>query len=74
MLRWIREGVKIDWVDKPPPKFHHGDSLQTDELSDDEKYFLSKEVPRCLQAGAWRETDDDSHVSKAFLVPKAGSF
>lgn len=25
ILRWIREGVRIDWLHvRPPPPFHHG--------------------------------------------------
>ena len=74
VLQWLRHGVKLEWHDKPPPKFHQGDSLLKGTLTADEQHFLDKEIPRCLESGAWQETADDRFVSKCFLVPKAGSF
>jgi hypothetical protein len=70
VMRWLREGVKMDWLSKPPPPFHQGDSLTN--LSKEEETFVKKEIPRCLSSGAWVETQDDRWVSKAFLVPKPG--
>ena len=74
VLRWLRSGVKLEWLERPPGRFHQGESLKTEDLSPDERHFLAKEIPRCLTPGAWKETTDDRFVSKAFLVPKAGSF
>ena len=65
-MRWLREGVKMDWLKRPPPPFHQGDSLV--ELNEEEESFLSREIPRCLKSGAWVETQEDRWVSKAFLV------
>ena len=70
VMRWLREGVKMDWLSKPPPPFHQGDSLTT--MSEEEETFVKKEIPRCLSSGAWVETQDDRWVSKAFLVAKPG--
>ena len=72
VLRWLRSGVKLEWVERPPGRFHQGESLKTEDLSPDERHFLAKEIPRCLTSGAWKETTDDRFVSNAFLVPKAG--
>ena len=74
MLQWLRHGVKLEWIDRPPPEFHQGDSLRRETLTADEQHFLDKEIPRCLASGAWAETTDDRFVSKCFLVPKVGSF
>ena len=50
VMRWLREGVKMDWLSKPPPPFHQGDSLTN--LSEEEETFVKKEIPRCLSSGA----------------------
>ena len=41
-------------------------------MSEEEAFFVKKEIPRCLSSGAWVETQDDRWVSKAFLVAKPG--
>eukprot|EP01050_Picozoa_sp_SAG11_P048444 SAG11_NODE_25921_length_352_cov_0.711462_1_plen_63_part_10 len=51
VMRWLREGVKMDWLQKPPPPFHQGDSLT--RLTQEEQAFVDREIPRCLKSGAW---------------------
>ena len=70
VMRWLREGVKMNWRAQPPPPFHQGDSMSV--LTSEEKAFLKREVPRCLKTGAWVETTEARWVSKAFFVPKPG--
>eukprot|EP01052_Picozoa_sp_SAG31_P065459 SAG31_NODE_24287_length_485_cov_0.683938_2_plen_127_part_01 len=66
VLRWLRQGVRLNWLADPPAKFHQGDSCTTP--TPDEDHFLDKEISRCLRTGAWKTTDDAGFVSKAFLV------
>ena len=69
-MRWLREGVSLDWRSQPPPPFDFGDSLA--ELTPNQDAFLRREVPRCLKTGAWVRATDRRFVSKAFLVDKPG--
>ena len=48
VLRWLREGVRADWVDGPPAPFHHGVTTFTPE----ERVWLTEERDRCLGVGA----------------------
>ena len=51
VMRWLKEGVSLDWRSQPPPPFDFGDSLA--ELTPNQDAFLRREVPRCLKTGAW---------------------
>ena len=66
ILRWIREGVPVNWVDQPPLPFHHGNCLLTGEPL---AAWTQLRV-QYLWTGAIRPARDPRFVSRAFLVPK----
>ena len=68
VMRWLREGVRTDWIDGPPPPFHHGVSRFTPE----EREWVSFERDRCLQTGAWVRATCFDYVSRAFIVEHNG--
>ena len=68
VLRWLREGVRCEWIDAPPPPFHHGVSTFTA----DDREWVSKERDRCLQTGAWSPASCFDYVSRAFIVEHNG--
>ena len=68
ILRWIQEGVRAEWIDTPPPPFHHGVSHFTPE----ERQWVTGERDRCLLTGAWRRATDFDFVSRAFIVEHNG--
>ena len=74
VLRWIREGVRMDWAAEPPANFHQGRSFAN--CSPAERKFVQEEVQRLLESGAIREAQPGEKVcvSKAFLVPKGTKF
>ena len=53
VLRWIREGVRMDWAAEPPANFHQGRSFAN--CSPAERKFVQEEVQRLLESGAIRE-------------------
>ena len=72
VLRWIREGVRLEWSEgKPPARFHQGRSFAA--ASPEEQAFVREETQRLLASGAVRvaRPGEATHVSKAFLVPKS---
>ena len=68
VMRWLREGVRTDWIDGPPPPFHHGVSRFTPE----ERDWVTSERDRCLQTGAWVRASCFDYVSRAFIVVHNG--
>ena len=68
VLRWLREGVRADWLDGPPAPFHFGVSTFTPE----ERVWLTGERDRCLGTGAWRRATCFDFVSRAFIVTHNG--
>ena len=68
ILRWIREGVRIDWLHRPPPPFHHGVSRTKPE----HREWLTAECDRCLLTGAFVRATCLDYVSKAFIVEHNG--
>ena len=68
ILRWIREGVRIDWLHRPPPPFHHGVSRTKPEHVE----WLTAECDRCLLTGAFVRATCFDFVSKAFIVEHNG--
>ena len=67
-MRWLREGVRAEWIDQPPPPFHHGAS----RFTDDERQWVSSERDRCLLTGAWTRATNFDYVSRAFIVEHNG--
>ena len=68
----IKNGIAVPWTKGGPPQpFDQGDSLRS--ASPAEKAFFKAERQRLLGTGAWEVSAVRSHVSQAFLVPKAGS-
>jgi hypothetical protein len=67
-MRWLREGVRPDWIDGPPAPFHHGVSRFTPE----ERLWVTAERDRCLLTGAWRRATSYDYVSRAFIVEHNG--
>ena len=68
VLRWIREGVRLAWLDGPPPPFHHGVS----RVPEEDRAWAKAEVARCLQTGAFVPATCFDHVSRAFIVTHNG--
>ena len=68
VLRWLNEGVRVQWENGPPPPFHHGVSTFSQEDED----WLAGELPRCLSTGAWAYAQDARFVSRAFVVTHNG--
>ena len=68
VLRWIREGVRIDWLDGPPPPFDHGVSRTKPE----HRAWITAECDRCLLTGAFCRASCFDFVSKAFIVEHNG--
>jgi hypothetical protein len=68
VLRWIREGVRIDWLDQPPPPFNHGISRTRPE----HRAWATTECDRCLQTGAFVRAQTFDYISKAFIVEHNG--
>ena len=68
VLRWLREGVRAQWLDGPPAPFHFGVTRFTPE----EREWLSGERDRCLATGAWRRATCFDYVSRAFIVTHNG--
>ena len=68
MLRWLSEGVRIDWLNQPPQPFHHGISRVLPE----DKEWISSERDRCLLTGAWTRATSFEYVSRAFVVTHNG--
>ena len=68
VLRWIREGVRIDWLHRPPPPFHQGISRTKPEHLE----WLTAECDRCLLTGAFVRATCFDFVSKAFIVEHNG--
>ena len=68
--RWLREGVRLDWVNGPPRPFDHGTSLG--DCTAAQLDWLEAEKQRCLETGAWVRQTRRRFVSRAFLVPKPG--
>jgi hypothetical protein len=67
-MRWLREGVRAEWIDGPPAPFHHGVSHFTPE----EREWVTGERDRCLLSGAWRRATCFDFVSRAFIVEHNG--
>ena len=68
VLRWLREGVRCEWLDGPPRPFHHG----VTHFQPDERRWVSTERDRCLKTGAWRRATCFDFVSRAFIVTHKG--
>ena len=68
VMRWLREGVRAEWLDGPPEPFHHGVTSFTPE----EREWLTGERDRCLGTGAWRRATCFDFVSRAFIVTHKG--
>ena len=68
VLRWLREGVRVEWLDGPPKPFHYGVTTFTP----DEREWLTSERDRCLATGAWRRATCFDFVSRAFIVEHNG--
>ena len=68
VLRWIQEGVRIEWIDGPPPPFHHGIS----RVSPEDIARVSSERDRCLLSGAWTRAKSFDYVSRAFVTTHNG--
>ena len=69
VLRWLREGVRCEWLDKPPLPFHHGVSRTA---LGEERRWATAERDRCLGTGAWRKATVFDFVSRAFIVTHKG--
>jgi len=68
VLRWLREGVRAEWLAEPPPPFHHGVS----HFSDEERSWVTEERDRSLLSGAWQRATCFDFVSRAFIVEHNG--
>ena len=68
VLRWLQEGVRVEWENGPPEPFHHGVTSFTPA----EREWLTGERDRCLGTGAWRRATCFSFVSRAFIVTHKG--
>jgi hypothetical protein len=68
VLRWIREGVRIDWSAGPPEPFHQGIS----RIKPEHREWLTAECDRCLLTGAFTRATCFDYVSKAFVVEHNG--
>ena len=68
VLRWIREGVRIDWMAGPPEPFHQGIS----RIKPEHREWLTAECDRCLLTGAFTRATCFDYVSKAFVVEHNG--
>ena len=66
VLSWIREGVPVEFDYGPPPPYrHHSAPLEASEA-----VWWTKEKLRLLGSGAIEPAKHQSHVARAFLVPK----
>lgn len=75
VLAWISQGVRAQWLRGPgrePPRRHLG--VSGTGLSSEERKWLDKELARLLSIGAIEKVTaaQCSHVSRIFLLPKAG--
>ena len=68
VLRWLREGVRVEWENGPPKPFHHG----VGSFTPAERTWLTAERDRCLGTGAWRRATCFDFVSRAFIVTNKG--
>ena len=68
LLRWIREGVRIPFLGRPPAPFHQGVSFG--DVTPTQFEFLAKELSRFTSEGAFEPGPRARWVSRAFLVPK----
>ena len=68
VLRWLHEGVRVEWLDGPPRPFHHGVTSFTQQ----ERRWLHTEAQRCLATGAWRRALSFDFVSRAFIATHNG--
>ena len=70
VLSWIEQGVRIPFRSGPPPPFHHGVSMT--DATPAQLEFLSTELPRFYESGAFEDGSCARWVSRMFLVPKPG--
>jgi hypothetical protein len=68
ILRWLREGVRCEWRESPPPPFDHGVS----RVRAEDRAWATQEADRCLQTGAFVRATCFDFVSKAFIVSHNG--
>ena len=66
VMRWIRDGVPVEWAHQPPAPFHHGSCAVPAEAGEDWDVLVS----RLLMVGAIEMSLEQQFVSRAFLVPK----
>lgn len=68
LLRWITQGVKIEWEGGPPPPFE----LENYHIPEEARgWWLNKELSRFLEIGAIEAGQTRRWKSPAFLVPKS---
>ena len=73
MLRWISEGARCEWIDRPPPAYDLGVSLAGSQvMSAAQSEFFEAELLRHYSTGAWEDAPpgERTHVSRVHLVPK----
>jgi hypothetical protein len=72
VLRWIREGVTIPFLNNPPPfPFNQGVSLL--DATPEQLTFVEAELARFVETGAWEPTTCIKNGSRLFLVAKPGN-
>jgi hypothetical protein len=73
VLRWIREGVTIPFLNiRPPPPFNQGVSLL--DATPEQLTFVEAELARFVMTGAWERTTCNKYVSRFFLIAKPGNY
>jgi hypothetical protein len=71
VLRWVRQGVPIEWNERGAPRpLDQGVSL--DDLTPAQTEFMEKELKKSYESGMWEDAVSGRYVSKAFLVKKKG--
>jgi len=70
VLSWLRDGYTLPFA-SPVQPFNQGVSLT--RLAPDARAFIMKELQRCFNTGALEPATCSDYITKAFLVPKAGS-
>ena len=68
VLRWIKEGIRLEWESSPPAPFQF-DNYQIPEEA--EQWWNDGEAERLMELGAIEEGECEDYVSPAFMVPKS---
>ncbi|XRA96391.1 tyr recombinase domain-containing protein [Pycnococcus provasolii] len=66
VIRWLRRGVPIMWLTRPPRPYRFAPVA----FSPEQEAWFVKERDRFYASGAWAPARQRTHVSPAFLVEK----